>query len=106
MTYEKTCKHCGTTLSSFMRTYMLGCPNCYQTFNAEIGTSLKKVQGRTFHVGKAPKVVGINRELMHEYERLLKEKEDAALDGRFKRMKELSQEILDLAEELKRRGIM
>ena len=57
-------------------------------------------------MGKTPKVVGLNRELMHEYERLLKEKEDAALDGRFSRIKELSQEILELTEELKRRGIM
>lgn len=106
MTYDKVCKHCGTTLSEFMQTYMLGCPRCYEVFNAEIVTSLKKVQGRTFHVGKSPKLKGVDRELVHEYQRLLKEKEDAALDGRFKRMKELSQEIIDLAEELKRRGIM
>lgn len=104
--YDKICKHCGTSLLGFMKTYMLGCPHCYEAFNNEILLSLKKVQGKTFHVGKSPKIVGINRELIDEYERLIKEKEDAALDGRFGRMKELSQEILDLAEELKRRGIL
>ena len=106
MTYDKMCKHCGTTLSEFMRTYMLGCPHCYQAFNGEILTSLKKVQGRTFHVGKSPKVVGLDRELILEYQRLLKEKEDAALEGRFSKIRELSQQIIDLNQELKRRGLM
>jgi protein arginine kinase activator len=85
---------------------MLACPHCYQAFENEIITSLKKVQGKTFHVGKTPKIVGLDRELLNEYDRLIKEKEDATLDGRYSRINELSQEILDLAEELKRRGIL
>ena len=104
--YEKVCNYCGTTLSEFMKTYMLGCPHCYQAFENEIITSLKSVQGKTFHAGKTPKIVGLDRELLNEYDRLIKEKEDATLDGRFSRINELSQEILDLAEELKRRGIL
>ena len=104
--YDRICPVCGTSLKRFMKTYMLGCPHCYDTFDNEILASLKKVQGKTFHVGKTPKLVGIDRELIQEYQRLIKEKEDAVLDGRFTQMRELSEQILNLADELKKRGIL
>ena len=104
--YDKKCKDCGTLLSGFYHTFMLGCPNCYKAFRTEINAAVKKAQGATFHVGKAPKVTGLDRELVDEYSRLIKEKERAGLEGRFSDMHELSVQILELAEELKRRGLM
>ena len=104
--YDKICKACGTRLSEFYNTYMLGCPACYNAFKEEITLSVRKVHGSTFHTGKTPKTVGVDKELLMEYERLIKEKEDAALEGRFSRIKELSQQIIDLSEELKKRGLL
>ena len=104
--YDKICPTCGTKLSQFYRSYMLGCPDCYANFEREITMALKKIQGATVHAGKTPKVVGIERDLLTEYQRLIKEKEDATLDGRFSRIKELSAELVELAEELKRRGLL
>ena len=52
------------------------------------------------------KIVGVDRELLSEYERLIKEKEDATLDGRFSKIKELSAQLIELSEELKRRGLL
>ncbi|MBQ7235548.1 MAG: hypothetical protein IKB30_01735 [Clostridia bacterium] len=104
--YDKICKKCGTKLSDFYRTYMLGCPECYSAFEREILLALKKIQGANIHTGKMPKIANIDRELLSEYERLIKEKEDAALDGRFSRIKELSAQLVELSEELKRRGLL
>lgn len=104
--YDKICKNCGASLSEFYRTYMLGCPECYKNFHVEIVSTLKKIQGKTFHVGKSPKVSSADRELFSKYERLIKEKEEATLDGTFSRIKDITNEMNDLAEELRRRGIL
>ncbi len=103
--YEKYCPNCKTTLSSFYNTGMLGCPNCYIAFEKEIELALKKIQGRTFHAGKTPNISNIDRELLLEYERLLNEKQRANIEGRFADMLRFSEELIDLKEELKRRGL-
>lgn len=104
--YDKICKTCGASLSEFYRTYMLGCPECYRNFHEEIVSALKKIQGKTYHVGKTPKVSKVDRELFSEYERLIKEREEATISGKFSRINDLTAEMNDLAEELKRRGIL
>jgi protein arginine kinase activator len=104
--YDKVCNKCGRLLSEFYNTGMLGCPNCYQAFEREINLALKKIQGRTSHVGKNPNTFGLDKELLYEYQRLIKEKESAVIEGRFDELAELSAEILELSEELKKRGLI
>lgn len=104
--YDKVCSNCGTRLSEFYRTGMLGCEKCYQSFGREIVSTLERVQGRTFHAGKIPKISGLDKELLSEYGRLIKEKEKATIEGRFSDIRELSEEILELSEELKNRGLI
>ena len=87
--YEKVCSNCGTRLSDFYRTGMLGCQECYGAFSREVVAALKKVQGKTFHVGKTPKYAGIDRQLLLEYQRLITEKERATIDGQFDKVKQL-----------------
>jgi protein arginine kinase activator len=103
--YDKYCRNCKTTLSSFYATGMLGCPECYKAFETEIELALKKIQGRTFHAGKTPKISKLDRELLTEYERLIEEKEIASLEGRISDMHNISEDIRALAEELKKRGL-
>lgn len=104
--YEKYCKTCGTKLSDFYRTGMLGCPDCYYAFGAEVFGAVKKVQGKTTHVGKSPKCTGVDRELLAEYKRLLALKEKAGIDGDFAEMNRISSDLFELGEELKRRGLI
>lgn len=104
--YDKVCKKCGTLLSEFYNTGMLGCEYCYKAFEKEVLIALKKIQGRTFHTGKTQKLSGLDRELINEYNRLIKEKELATLDGRFSDIRELAEQILELSEELKARGLL
>ena len=104
--YDKYCKNCKTSLSEFYDTGMLGCPECYKAFKLEIELTLKKIQGRTFHVGKTPNVTKLDKELLAEYRNLIAEKEQAVLDGRFTDVRNLSESIMSLASELKKRGIL
>jgi protein-arginine kinase activator protein McsA len=104
--YDKVCKKCGTLLSEFYNTGMLGCEYCYMAFEKEILTALKKIQGRTFHTGKTQKLSAFDRELLAEYNALIKEKERATIEGRFTDIRELAEQILSLSEELRSRGLM
>lgn len=104
--YDRACKTCGYRLSAFYKTGYLNCPDCYREFEAEISASVKEVQGANTHKGKAPAVTGIERELLSDYRKYLKEKEIAGLEGRFSDMKKLSSLISQISEELKRRGLL
>ncbi len=104
--YDKVCPVCGRRLSEFYNTSMLGCPDCYSAFEREILHALKKVQGKLLHVGKSPVGNSLDRQLLSEYQMLLKEKERAGIEGRFEDMRELSDDITSLKEELKRRGLI
>jgi protein-arginine kinase activator protein McsA len=75
-------------------------------FEREITLALKKIQGGTSHTGKTPYEIELDKKLLLEYEMLIKEKERAGIEQRFADMNELSAQILDLAEELKRRGLI
>ena len=98
--YEKICKTCGRSLSEFYNTGMLGCPDCYKWLGQEINVALKKIQGAGFHTGKKPKISGVDKELLREYQTLLREKEQAGLRGDFQSVATLSNEINDLKIEL------
>ena len=85
---------------------MLGCENCYAEFQDEIEVALKKIQGRTFHVGKKPSVSEYEKELINEYNNLIKQKEQATINGKFSYVRELNQKIMLISEELKQRGVL
>lgn len=104
--YDKICPECGTRLSHFYKTYMLGCPKCYSSFREELSPVLKEIHGATYHTGKTLEVVGVDRELLNEYDRLIKLREEATLERKFSQINEITEQILSLAEELKRRGLL
>lgn len=103
--YDKVCEKCGTRLSSYYQTGMLGCPECYNAFRVEILSTLKDIQNSTEHTGKKLSH-GLDKELLDEYKRLLKEKELAIMEGRFTDLREISANLFDLTEELKKRGLI
>ena len=104
--YEKVCRSCGTRLSEFYNTGMLGCPDCYKSFGQEILVAIKNMQGATAHVGKKPRISNIDRELLKEYQVLLEAKEKAVLEERFTVVAELTRELHELQRELKDRGLI
>lgn len=103
--YEKICDKCGYRLTEFYRTGMLGCPNCYNAFEREVYITLKKIQGKTFHTGKSPKITADEKQLIAKYQELSKMKERAVIDGRFDDASNIGKEIQKLLDQLKRKGL-
>lgn len=105
--YDRICNQCGFSLSEFYRTGMLGCPHCYKAFEREIVSTLYKIQGKTFHTGKTPYNLSIeDRELLEKYKKLIVEKELATIEGRFTDIRKLAEQIVQLSNKLKGRGLL
>ena len=55
----KVCENCGLTFAEFREKSLLGCPNCYADFEAQLSPLLERAhEGGTHHVGKTPRRAG------------------------------------------------
>lgn len=52
-----TCDNCGYTFDDIINTGELGCPNCYDVFEAELDPIIKRIQGTNRHVGRTGKII-------------------------------------------------
>ncbi len=57
-TGAKACEFCGYSFKEIKESGKLGCPQCYFTYEQELGNLLRRIQGSQVHVGKAPKSTG------------------------------------------------
>jgi protein arginine kinase activator len=48
------CKSCGLPFEAYRRTLLLGCPECYLSFEKYLIADLRKFHGDVRHVGRAP----------------------------------------------------
>jgi len=48
------CSVCKTSFSQFVRTGLLGCPACYESFDRLLGDILKGIHSATYHKGRGP----------------------------------------------------
>lgn len=46
------CPNCGLALTDFKKLGRLGCPQCYQTFSANLNPLLRRIHGSNQHLGK------------------------------------------------------
>jgi protein arginine kinase activator len=51
---EPRCPTCGMGYAEFARTSLLGCPDCYRAFGAQLKPLLRRVHGADRHRGRAP----------------------------------------------------
>ncbi len=91
---SKACEGCGTTLEEFRHTGLVGCAYCYTAFREQLLPTIRYVQGRLQHEGKAPSGAADEnydtvRELVHEQEALRSGLKAAEREGDAVRVKEL-----------------
>lgn len=58
-TREK-CENCGLTYNEFVKTGLLGCPKCYETFEERLRPVIKNIQGNIKHIGRTPERISKN----------------------------------------------
>ncbi len=51
---QKQCSHCHTTLGQINKIGKMGCADCYRTFGVQLQPSIRKIHGKSTHMGKIP----------------------------------------------------
>ena len=103
---DKTCEFCGHTLSEYLETGFLGCPECYNAFGEQIRSDLYSLQGGNLcHTGKPPAVSAEDKRLIEEYRELFEKKEKLGLEGRFAEMSKVNARIHEVLSRMTERGI-
>lgn len=68
-----TCPRCRVTLSKFIKTGRLGCPDCYQAFAAQLHPMLLQIHGRVQHAGRKPLQSETDQRSRYEQEELTRQ---------------------------------
>lgn len=66
----KKCPFCGSTFEDFAQNALVGCANCYHEFYDQLLPSIRKIHGKTRHVGKIPESASQTLKLSRELESL------------------------------------
>jgi protein arginine kinase activator len=74
---ELKCDRCGLTFPRFTETGRFGCSNCYDAFKGQLDPMLRRIHGKTYHVGKVPHRSGSEIRLRNEINRLKRELQEA-----------------------------
>ncbi len=91
---ELTCEVCGLTFSEFRQKGLLGCPNDYDAFEAELLPTLTRLQGgATQHVGKVPRRAGITQQKQTMILRLRAQLKQAITAEEYERAAKLRDQI-------------
>jgi len=94
------CPECGTTLAVYRKSFRLGCPQCYSTFEEILEPQLRRYHGSTRHVGRTPKATSPPlREIGLIMADLKKDLSQAILNENFERAIELRDRIRSLEGE-------
>lgn len=48
------CEKCGSSFEDIIRTGMVGCADCYETFSDKLLPSIQRIHGKAKHAGKVP----------------------------------------------------
>ena len=91
------CPVCGATLADYERSGLLGCPACYEAFREDLLPTVRRIHGKTMHIGKHPLGDGKLYELLDERDRLRGELERAVREKRMKDAEKLNRDIRDIS---------
>ena len=86
-----TCSNCTLTYDEFRKLGRLGCSECYNSFNEQLSSLLKKIHGSNRHLGKTPK----------KMRQEVKKKIDRIQDLRYQLQRAIESEDFEKAAELR-----
>lgn len=99
-TKEKVkCKNCGLSYHDFNRTGRLGCSECYKIFHANLLPLLKRIHGKTEHIGKTPSKLSIKMNFKKELLSLQRELQEAIVREEYEKAALIRDKIRALKKE-------
>lgn len=93
------CSGCGLTFQGFSKTGRFGCSQCYNTFKGQMNPMLRRIHGKTVHVGKVPKRTGGQLRIRQEINRLKRELQEAVNAEEYERAAVIRDKIKELEQE-------
>ncbi len=91
---ELACDNCGMTFNEFREHSLLGCPECYRAFEAQLAPLLERAhEGATHHIGKVPRRAGADEHRQQRLLRMRKQLADAVAAEDYEQAARLRDEI-------------
>lgn len=100
----KSCKKCGLMERQFVKQGLLGCGDCYDSFEERLEPLLRRVHGSAKHRGKVPERTGGPLRQAREIELLKNQLREAISLEEFERAVEIRDRIRELEKDLKQGG--
>jgi protein arginine kinase activator len=97
---NRICPACKISYLTFRHTGRLGCPQCYEAFDAALQSVLQGVHGATQHVGKVSVGADVGSTLENRIRALENLLQDAVSREEYERAARIRDEIRDLKTEL------
>lgn len=94
-----TCKSCGMSIEDFKRTSLVGCADCYRTFEGYLKPIVKRLQSNTIHTGKRPSHVDESLKIREKLMRLERELKIALMEEDYEQAAVLRDSIRELRGE-------
>ncbi|QHI68262.1 UvrB/UvrC motif-containing protein [Tichowtungia aerotolerans] len=91
-----SCPRCGMAREEFRRSGRLGCPDCYNTFMAELAVAIKAMHHSSQHVGKIPAREGLQTRIKSQIARFQKELDAAIAREDYEKAAEIRDRISEV----------
>lgn len=100
------CERCSTSFAEFRQSGLLGCPDCYKSFEEKLGALLERAhEGASHHVGKAPRrasaarpeAVTPDQDVTRRVETIRRLLSEAVMAEQYERAARLRDELRNLA---------
>ena len=95
---------CGRTFADYKRTGLVGCAQCYTAFREELLPVIRRMHGKTVHMGGHPLGNGRLYELLDERNRLRAELESAVKRKDMAEAERLNRDIREISRVIYRGG--
>ncbi len=101
---EIKCSNCGLTYNDFTQTGKLGCSICYHDFSEQLTPLLRRLHGKSEHIGKVPPQKKEKLDKVNKIKQLKKELEEAVIKEDYEKAAKIRDEILKLEGVLKEKN--
>lgn len=97
---ELSCEQCGLSYEQFRKTGLMGCAECYVSFEGALMPLLERAhEGAACHMGKVPTHAGASQVRQQRLRQLRQELEDAVAAEEYERAASLRDQLMQVEEE-------
>lgn len=94
------CAYCGLSIERYRNSLFLGCSGCYESFDKQIVSDLRRLHGSTQHIGKVPARFRERIDRQRRIDQIQRELERAIEEENFEKAAILRDQIRSLKEQL------